>query len=142
MCHSWDLGVSVLRILRLKTHGCSTNVSSSYLIESRYGKNYFPTNTSSLKLSLDKHADSPFWKGLIRVKEDLFVSRGSFVVGIGQSTRFWKDIWLGNTPLSQVLWDDEFRRALTRDKWTSWLHWVSTLMGSTYRTTHMSFVGN
>jgi hypothetical protein len=32
-----------------------------------------------------KHNDSPFWKGLMNVKEDL-ISRGSFVVGNGLNT--------------------------------------------------------
>jgi hypothetical protein len=43
--------------------------------------------------------DSPFWKGLMHVKEDFF-KRGSFKVGDGQSVRFWEDVWLGDTPLS------------------------------------------
>ena len=42
--------------------------------------------------------DSPFWKGLMRVKDDFF-SRGSFVVGNGETTRFWEDTWLGTSPL-------------------------------------------
>jgi hypothetical protein len=35
-----------------------------------------------------KPTDSPFWKGLMCVKEDFF-SRGSFKVGNGKSTRFY-----------------------------------------------------
>jgi hypothetical protein len=42
--------------------------------------------------------DSPFWKGLMHVKDDFF-SRGSSVVGDGQNTRFWEDTWLGDRPL-------------------------------------------
>ena len=42
--------------------------------------------------------DSPFWKGLMRVKDDFF-SRGSFVVGNGETIRFWEDTWLGTSPL-------------------------------------------
>ena len=34
----------------------------------------------------------------MRVKEDFF-SRGSFRIGNGETTRFWEDTWLGNTPL-------------------------------------------
>ena len=44
--------------------------------------------------------DSPFWKGIMRIKED-FYSRGSFKVGNGMNTRFWEDTWLGVTPLAQ-----------------------------------------
>jgi hypothetical protein len=43
--------------------------------------------------------DSPFWKGLMNVKEEFF-SRGSFVVGNGRNTRFWEDIWLGDKSLA------------------------------------------
>lgn len=45
-------------------------------------------------------ADSPFWKGLMRVKTAFF-NRGSFIVGNGMSTRFWEDTWLGDRPLAQ-----------------------------------------
>jgi hypothetical protein len=44
--------------------------------------------------------DSPFWKGLMEVKQEFF-SRGFFKVGNGSSTRFWEDIWLGKTSLAQ-----------------------------------------
>ena len=42
--------------------------------------------------------DSPFWKGLIKVKQDFF-ARGFFKLGNGEITRFWEDTWLGNSPL-------------------------------------------
>ena len=47
-----------------------------------------------------KPFDSPFWKGLMRTKEDFF-GRGSFKIGNGMNTRFWEDIWLGDTFLAQ-----------------------------------------
>jgi hypothetical protein len=47
-----------------------------------------------------KPTDSPFWKGLMRVKEDFF-NRGSFNVGNREETRFWEDTWLGNKPLAE-----------------------------------------
>ena len=43
--------------------------------------------------------DSPFWKGLMRVKS-VFFNRTKFVIGNGTSTRFWEDTWLGETPLA------------------------------------------
>jgi hypothetical protein len=46
-----------------------------------------------------KPTDSLFWKGLMRVKE-YFFNRGSFNIGNGVETRFWKDTWLGNKPLA------------------------------------------
>jgi hypothetical protein len=35
----------------------------------------------------------------MKVIEEFF-SRGSFIVGNGDSVRFWEDIWLGDRPLS------------------------------------------
>jgi hypothetical protein len=46
-----------------------------------------------------KPNDSPFWKGLLKMKED-FLSRGYFKVGNGLETRFWEDTWLGNKSLA------------------------------------------
>ena len=43
--------------------------------------------------------DSPFWKGLMRVKDD-FLKFGSFDIGNGQQIRFWEDVWMGNTTLA------------------------------------------
>ena len=41
---------------------------------------------------------SQFWQGLHDVKE--WYERGkAHVVGCGQQTRFWKDIWLGECSL-------------------------------------------
>lgn len=96
-----------------------------------------------------KATGSPFCKDLVRVKDDFF-SRGSFSVGDGFSTRFWEDTWLGNRPLSlqypalynivqwkhvyvaavlaEVPLNIAFRRALTGDKWTAWIHLVHRLM--------------
>jgi hypothetical protein len=96
-----------------------------------------------------KPGDSPFWKGLLKVKEDFF-DRGSFEVGNGENTRFWEDKWLGDKSLAQqypslygvvqckqvtvasVLGQNplgiEFRRSLTGFRWERWLHLVSRLM--------------
>jgi hypothetical protein len=44
--------------------------------------------------------DSPFWKGLMRVK-DVFFKRGFFEIGNGSTVRFWEDVWLGDTSLAE-----------------------------------------
>jgi hypothetical protein len=97
----------------------------------------------------EKPTDSPFWKGLIRVKNDFF-SRGSFKVENGTSVHFWEDIWLGNMPLADqypslynivqrknVLVADvlshnplniEFWRVLNGNKWNDWLNLCHRLM--------------
>ena len=46
-----------------------------------------------------KPSDSPFWKGILKFQNDFF-SNGYFIIGNGQCTRFWEDIWLGDIPLS------------------------------------------
>jgi hypothetical protein len=96
-----------------------------------------------------KPTDSPFWKGLMGVKDEFF-SRGSFWVGNGQQVRFWEDTWLGDAPLASqypslynivrrknVLVSDvlintplnlEFRRALIENKWAVWITLVQRLM--------------
>ena len=97
-----------------------------------------------------KPTDSPFWKGIMSVKDEFF-ARGSFIVGNGQETRFWEDTWLGDTPLrvqypslynivrrknvsvAAVLSNAppinlEFRRHLTGINWTLWLQLVQSLM--------------
>jgi hypothetical protein len=98
--------------------------------------------TKTLSQVTTKPTDSPFWKGLMGVKDDFF-SRGSFKVGNGQNMRFWEDIWLGDQPLAKqypslynivrrrnVLVSDvltsnplniEFTRTLSTDKWEVWL---------------------
>jgi hypothetical protein len=57
-------------------------------------------HSKSLSQVKVKSSDSPFWKGLMKLKEDFF-ERGSFIVGNGESARFWEDTWLGNLPLAQ-----------------------------------------
>ena len=44
-----------------------------------------------------KPSDSPFWRGLMNVKDDFF-SRGSFNIGNGENVSFWEDVWLGDKP--------------------------------------------
>jgi hypothetical protein len=96
-----------------------------------------------------KPTDSPLWKGLMGVKREFF-SRVFFKVCNGMNTRFWEDIWLGNTPLyhqypslynivhhknvtvAQVLAQTPlnitFRRMLSGTKWTAWLQLCRKLM--------------
>ena len=93
--------------------------------------------------------DSPFWKGLMRVKSAFF-HRKKIIVGNGTTTRFWEDTWLGETPLAiqypslynivqrrdayvaTVLQSNplniQFRRTLVGNCWEAWLHLVRWLM--------------
>jgi hypothetical protein len=113
------------------------------LLHNKYLKN------TTLSQVTTKPTDSPFWKGLMGVKDDFF-SRGSFTIGNGQQVRFWEDIWLGDAPLASqypslynivrrknVLVADvlsntplniEFRRTLTGNKWDAWIALVQRLI--------------
>jgi hypothetical protein len=97
-----------------------------------------------------KPVDSPFWKSLMRVK-DIFFSRGKFKVGNGSDTRYWEDVWLGETTLAhqypslynivqcknvtvanvltQAPLNMGFRHVLSGNRWTSWLCLCRRLMG-------------
>jgi hypothetical protein len=96
-----------------------------------------------------KPTDSPFWKGLMYVKDDFF-ARGSFVVGNGLNTRFWEDIWLGDKSLAEdyptlynIVYHKNvtvasvlgltplnlrFRRTLSGNKWDRWTHLLHRLI--------------
>jgi hypothetical protein len=93
--------------------------------------------------------DSPFWKGLMKVKEDFFCERLLYHKEC-METEFWEDTWLGNKSLAQqypslynivqrkqvsvanVLSHNPlnicFRRTLTENRWNMWLHLVHRLM--------------
>jgi hypothetical protein len=88
-----------------------------------------------------KPTDSPFWKGLMRVKNEFF-NRGSFKVGDGTSVRFLEDIWLGDSSLANQypsLYNIVQRKnvfvanvlahsqALPGNKWNEWLHLCQSL---------------
>lgn len=96
-----------------------------------------------------KPKDSPFWKGLMKVKVTFF-QRVMFLVGNGATTRFWGDTWLGEVPLAlqypslynivqckedyvatvlqSVSLNIQFRRSLVGEHWNSWLHLVRRSM--------------
>lgn len=106
-------------------------------------------HSKSLAQVTVRPTDSPFWKGLIRMKVTFF-QRVDFVVGNGTTTRFWEDIWLGETPLTlqhlslynieqrkeayvatilnSVPLNIQFTRSLVGERWDSWLHLVRRLM--------------
>jgi hypothetical protein len=96
-----------------------------------------------------KPNDSPFWKGLLKCKDEFF-ERGLFKVGDVVQTRFWEDTWLGNKPLavqhpsiyhivhhkqvsiahvlSHTPLNISFRQALTGNRGSRWLHLARRLM--------------
>jgi hypothetical protein len=45
-----------------------------------------------------RQGDSYFWCGLMKIKHE-FSSFGAFKIQDGTQVRFWKDIWLGSTPM-------------------------------------------
>jgi hypothetical protein len=111
-------------------------------------KNKYLYNKTLSQVTVQSH-DSPFWRGLMKVKDEFF-KRGSFVVNNGESARFWEDTWLGNRPLADQYpslysivrnknvtvaatitttpLNIGFRRSLTGHRWDRWLHLVQRLM--------------
>jgi hypothetical protein len=97
----------------------------------------------------EKPTNSPFWKELMRVKDDFF-TRGFLKIGNGEMVHFWDNVWLGKSSLANqypslnnivqrknvlvanVLSHNplniEFRRVLNGDKWIDWLLLCQTLM--------------
>ena len=83
-------------------------------------------------------------------KKVTFFRRVKFLVGNGNSTRFWEDTWLGDTPLAvqypslynivqrkedyvatvlnSVPLNIHFRRSLVGERWEAWLQLVRRLM--------------
>jgi predicted phosphoadenosine phosphosulfate sulfurtransferase len=122
---------------------------------------YFHSHTLSQVQS--KPSDSPFWKGLMKVKA-YFFSRGSFKVGNGLDSWLWEDFWLGDKPLAQQypsLYDIvqhkdvlvanvligfpiniAFRRNLTKYKWKRWLHLLGRLVHVNLSKENDTFVWN
>jgi hypothetical protein len=56
-------------------------------------------HSKSLSQVSSQPSDSPFWKGIMKVKEEFF-ARGNFLIRNSESVRFWEDTWLGDRPLS------------------------------------------
>jgi hypothetical protein len=105
-------------------------------------------HSKTLSQVTSKPTELPFWKGLMRVKEDFF-TRGSFILGDGSSIRLWEDTWLGVSPLAtkypslynvprhkdqtvahtfaSVPLNIEFRRSLVGARWNRWLHLLHRL---------------
>jgi hypothetical protein len=110
--------------------------------------NKYLNNKTLSQVTVQPH-DSPFWRGLMKVKDEFF-KRGSFIVNNDMSTRFWEDTWLGNRPLADqypslysIIRNKNvtvattlattplnigFRRSLTRGRWDRWIHLVERLM--------------
>jgi hypothetical protein len=56
-------------------------------------------HSKSLSQVTSQPSDSPFWKGIMKAKDEFF-ARDEFIIGDGESVRFWEDTWLGNRPLA------------------------------------------
>jgi hypothetical protein len=57
--------------------------------------------TKTLTQVSTKPNDSHFWRGLMHIKDEV-LSKGSFIINDGTSTRFWEDTWLGDKPLKDT----------------------------------------
>jgi len=87
--------------------------------------------------------DSHFWRGLMKIKDEVF-GLGSFVVKDGSKTRFWEDTWIGDRPFKVKypsiynivrdphatvlkLWPRRLSRYPSRERW--WI--INCLNGKT-----------
>mgnify|MGYP005844884879 CR=1 FL=1 len=82
--------------------------------------------------------------------KETFFHMVKFIIGNGNTARFWEDAWLGETPLAiqyptlynivqckedyvgtvlqTIPLNIQFRRALVGERWTAWLHLVRRLI--------------
>ena len=65
-----------------------TEATWAQILRSKY------LQSKTLSEATVRPTDSPFWKGLMRVKVAFF-NRTKFIVGNGNTTRFWENTWLG-----------------------------------------------
>jgi hypothetical protein len=57
-------------------------------------------NSKSLTQVKAKPYDSNFWRGLMKIKNEV-LTNGSFIIRDGSTTRFWEDKWAGNVSLRE-----------------------------------------
>jgi len=57
-------------------------------------------STKSLPQVQAKPNDSHFWRGLMKIKEEVLAC-GSFQIKDGKQTRFWEDTWVGQRPIKE-----------------------------------------
>jgi hypothetical protein len=96
-----------------------------------------------------KPTDSPFWKGIMNVRDEFF-KRGYFKISDGQNVRFWEDPWLQkvslayqypslyaivnnkNKSVAEVMANNPlqitFKCVFRGERWETWLDLVSRLM--------------
>ena len=66
------------------------------IVKKKYLKNSF------ISLLKKKPKNSPVWNQLISIR-DIYTSGRKLIVGNGNSTSFWKDIWLCDTSLKEKI---------------------------------------
>ena len=153
ICRPKDQGGLGIEVLELKNKCLLSKWLSKLLNEERVWlemlHNKYLSDKSLSQVSA-KPTDSPFWKGLMKVKDDFF-RRAFFKIGDGRTIRFWEDTWLGDTPLQiqypslysitnqknvmvyEVLstappLNMSFKQALVGDKWEAWSNLCIRLM--------------
>jgi hypothetical protein len=152
VCRPKEQGGLVIEVLQLKNKCLLTKWLFKLLTEKGMWQqllhNKYLKNQTLAQVEV-KPTDSPFWKGLLRVKNDFF-NRGFFKIGDGSTVRFWEDVWLGNTPfasqypslynivqpknvlvatvMAQTPLNISFRRTFNEYKWNQWVHLCQRLM--------------
>ena len=72
-----------------------------------------------------KQSNSPVWNDLIKVR-DIYVKNRVMVIGDGERTDFWNDVWCGITPLK-----DRFPElfVICNGKKVKWPRWPGEVGG-------------
>ena len=101
ICRPKDQGGLGIEVLELKNRCLLSKWLSKLLNEEGIWQdllhNKYLYNKTLAEVQV-KPTDSPFWKGLMDVKDDFF-NRGKFQLGDGKTIRFWEDTWLGDQSL-------------------------------------------
>ena len=147
ICRPKDQGGLGIEVLQIKNRCLLSKWLSKLLNEEGIWQellhNKYLSNNTLAEVEA-KHTDSPFWKGLMGVKDNFF-NRGHYELGDGKTIRFWEDTCLGDNPLKiqysslynisnqknvsvyDVLSNApplnmSFRRTLPGDNWIEWPH--------------------
>jgi hypothetical protein len=94
-------------------------------------------NSKSLTQVKAKPYDSNFWRGLMKIKNEV-LTNGSFIIRDGSTTRFWEDKWAGNVSLRERypsvpkilathLLHISFQRTLQGSKLTNWSNLIAQI---------------
>jgi len=81
-------------IFKIDFEKASDKVKWSFLQQTLRMKEFSPKSLPQVQAKTNY---SHFWRGLIKIKEEILTC-GSFEIKDWEQTRFWKDTWMGQRP--------------------------------------------